>query len=108
MKIPKAIVVLRNCVSLLKILSGSYGEPCHDAVEEISIKDEDFPAVEDEMSLVPISLLFIKPETTDEMLPVEITFPSVIKAENEASCICVCFVIHVAQIQYCLSFSSVP
>jgi hypothetical protein len=79
-KISKIIVVLQNCINLLKVASDS--ETCHAGVQAINIKVEELTDVEKEKSPVPIT-----------------------KVEHEVSCVCVYIVIHISEISsiaYCL------
>jgi hypothetical protein len=69
-KIDKCVVVLQNCMKLVKVVPGSHSETCDDENQDFSIKDEDFKKIE-----------------VDEG-PVQITF-SPIKAEHEV-CPCIC------------------
>jgi hypothetical protein len=67
--IDKCVVVLQNCMDLLKDVPGSDSETCHDGNQVIDIKSEDVADIE-----------------VDEH-PVLITFP-VIKVEQEV-CLCI-------------------
>jgi hypothetical protein len=65
----KCVVVLQNCMKLVKVVPSSHSETCDDENQNVSIRDEDFKEID-----------------VDEG-PVQITF-SPIKAEHEV-CPCI-------------------
>jgi hypothetical protein len=60
------MVVLQNCIDLLKVVPGSYSEvylsSSHDGNQVVNIKVEDFAGVEEEEDPLLIEFPVIKPE----------------------------------------------